>query len=106
MLSGTIRRNLIRHWPTTTRPSASTRRTQWRSETGVLSGTIRRNLIRHWQTTTRRSGSIRNNAAAFYKRGAVWFAKNESDEALVDYDEAIRLDPEHAKAFAAEAPFG
>src|SRR6516165_1012150 len=41
----------------------------------------------------------KNPAAAFNNRGLAYFEKGDDDRAIVDYNEAIRLDPKYAAAF-------
>ena len=36
---------------------------------------------------------------AYNNRGYSWYAKNEYDKAIADYNEAIRLDPKFALAY-------
>ena len=36
---------------------------------------------------------------AYYNRGNAWYAKNEYDTAIADYDDAIRLNPKDALAY-------
>ncbi|MGZ3412712.1 MAG: tetratricopeptide repeat protein, partial [Isosphaeraceae bacterium] len=36
---------------------------------------------------------------AYNARGAIWHIKREYDKAIADYDEAIRIDPKHARAY-------
>ena len=38
-------------------------------------------------------------AQAFSDRGAAWYFKGEFQKAVADYDEAIRLDPDHAQTY-------
>jgi tetratricopeptide (TPR) repeat protein len=40
-----------------------------------------------------------NLAEAFYNRGVAYDNKGQPDRAIEDYDQAIRLNPNHAKAF-------
>ncbi len=49
-------------------------------------------------TTTRRSSSIRR-ATAYNNRGSAWAAKGETDRALADLDQAIKLDPRLPDAY-------
>lgn len=39
------------------------------------------------------------NALTFWNRGLIWKKKNDTDRAIADYDEAIRLDPQFSEAF-------
>ena len=48
---------------------------------------------------TRRSASNRTYAEAYNNRGAAKAALGRHDDAIADYDEAIRLKPDHAEAY-------
>ena len=49
--------------------------------------------------TARRSASTRNICAAYNNRGAVYFYKGDTDRAIKEYDEAIRLGPKNPAAY-------
>jgi tetratricopeptide (TPR) repeat protein len=40
-----------------------------------------------------------NMAVALYKRGGAYYYKGDNNRAISDYNEAIRLDPNHSRAF-------
>ncbi len=54
-----------------------------------------------WPTATKQFGSTRLERHLFYNRALAWSDKKEYDRAIPDYNEAIRLDPNHAHAFSA-----
>ena len=49
-------------------------------------------------TSARPSGSIRCRSPLTYNRGLAWQSKKEYAKAVIDYNLAIRLDPQHALA--------
>src|ERR1700736_4202389 len=59
----------------------------------------RRNMTRRSGTTMRPSAWTQKLALAFYNRGNTWSLKKDYDQAIKDYDEAIRLNPTFARAF-------
>ena len=92
---GTPRRSTTRRSPTTTRRSASTPSTP-----GVQQP--RRRLVRQAGV---RQGDRRlrpghpprpQERRAYNNRGVAWYAKQEYDKAIADYDKAIELDPKNA----------
>ncbi len=59
------------------------------------------NVAIHYLTRAMDSGDLANDdlGITFYKRGIVYSKKRLYDEAIRDYSETIRLDPDFAKAF-------
>ncbi len=41
----------------------------------------------------------KNRAIAYYNRGVAYYAKGENDRAIVDYSDALRLDPKYVDAY-------
>jgi lipoprotein NlpI len=50
------------------------------------------------QTIESRQLSGKSLAFAFYKRGNAYYGKGDHDRAILDYDQAIRLNPSHANS--------
>jgi len=50
------------------------------------------------QTIESRQLSGKGMAFAFYKRGNAYYGKGDHDRAILDYDQAIRLNPSHANS--------
>ena len=51
------------------------------------------------ETTARSFGSVPRRSSVYHDRGVAWADKGELDKAIKDYTEAIRLDPDFAKAY-------
>ena len=85
--------------PTTTRQSSSIRRTQSPLTTGAMLMRKKATPTGPSPTTTRRSGSIQVMPNAFTTGAMLMRAKGDTDRAIADYSEAIRLKPDYARAF-------
>ena len=71
-------RRFTRHQPSALSRQTLVRREKCREALAQLTQAIRREP---------------DDATAYFYRGLAWFAAQECDKAIADYDEALRLDP-------------
>ena len=88
--------NSTRRSQTSPTPSASTRKTPWRTTAAVLPTKTRANTTKRSWTTRRPSALDPNDPAAYFERGAAYGDKREFDKEIADYTEVIRLAPADA----------
>src|SRR6266403_339236 len=81
------------------RRSASIKNSQWPSTIEVTPTATRATTTAPSPTSMRRSGSIPNWPGPSKIEVAPTHDKGDNDRAIADYNEAIRLDPKHARAF-------